>query len=157
MTALRKTSRAAYDAIRANGTLSLARWQVYDLLFFRGPMTGSEVDAALMKTGAARGHRHKRLSELERLGLAARVGERPCAVTGNRAEMWDVTDFVPSSSPPAPPEPPLDNAELMLALHAIFLWWRRGSLSRIASPAACAALDKLLRRLEERAVNGKGV
>jgi hypothetical protein len=155
--AFRKTSRAAYDAIRANGTLSLARWQVYDLLFFRGPMTGSEVDAALMKPGAARGHRHKRLSELERLGLAARVGERPCTVTGNRAELWDVTDFVPASAPPAAPEPALDNAELMLALHALLAVMRTYPVPGGSTPAAQVALGKLIRRLEERAVDGKGV
>lgn len=39
----RDTSREAYNKIKEMGLLSQRRWEVYDILYSHGPMTGGEI------------------------------------------------------------------------------------------------------------------
>lgn len=89
---MRQTSILAYEAIKSSGKLSDMRWRVYDFLYRNGPLTGRELDAAMASPGETRTSYHKRLGELERMGLACIVTERNCHVTGHLAIEWDVTD-----------------------------------------------------------------
>jgi hypothetical protein len=173
MTAYRKTSIEAFTACREMGVLNGMQWRAYEYLYHQGPMTGSELDQALMPEGRARGHYHKRLSELEKLGVAQRVGTRPCKVTGRNADLWDVTDAKPPASAPkvtrlkhhtmkkpAPLAPPtaltaqeVYNGLLVLrpALNAVMF-----DMARRQDPGTAAA-SKLLERLFELAENGEGL
>ncbi len=91
----RTTSRAAYDEIRRTGTLSKQRWLVYRALYHNGPLTSRELDQLMAKPDEAAASYHKRLSELERLGVAGVVGKKTCTITGMKAQLWDVTDSTP--------------------------------------------------------------
>jgi len=94
---IKRTSWEAYKRILESGNLSKMRKAVYRIVGSYGPVTGAEVDFIGSKLVDRRGHLHKRLSELERLGIAKIVGVRVCRVTGNNAEEWDITDYVPDS------------------------------------------------------------
>jgi len=94
---IKRTSKEAFNKIEAGGELSSMRFAAYKIVRYFGPVTGAEVDAISAKTVKRRGHLHKRLSELELLGLVAVVATRTCRVTGHSAEAWDITDLVPSS------------------------------------------------------------
>jgi hypothetical protein len=88
---VRQTSIAAYNQIKADGTLSRMRWKVYDYLFHHGPLTRTEVDMGLKGPGEVNPSYHKRLSELERQGVVTTVGRKTCNITGKECELWDVT------------------------------------------------------------------
>ena len=92
---IKQTSLEAYDAIKANGTLSQMRFRAYSIVRFYGPITGLELN--MKGTGTQRHSLHKRLSELEALGIVEVVGNRRCRVTGRKVEEWDITDEVPAS------------------------------------------------------------
>jgi hypothetical protein len=94
---IKRTSREAFDKIKADGSLSAMRMQAYSVVRFYGPVTSLEVDTIGTVPGNKRPSLHKRLSELERLGLIKVVGQRKCRVSGNQAEEWDITDHVPDS------------------------------------------------------------
>lgn len=89
---VRRTSVESYEAIRASGRLSRMRWRVYDFLYRHGPLTGHELDDRMAVVGETKTSYHKRLSELERLGVVETVGERRCSVTGMTALLWATTD-----------------------------------------------------------------
>lgn len=95
MKAPRRTSLEAFDKIREDGLLSKTRLAVYDLLYFEGPLTGHEVDARLSNGSNRNPCYHQRLSELRDRGVAMEVGERQCSITGHKAIIWDVTEFLP--------------------------------------------------------------
>lgn len=90
---IRQTSIQAYREIEAKGLLSKVRWLVYSHLYTHGPLTGSELNSQMGGVGY-----HKRLSELERLGVATTVGRKTCSVTGMECELWDVTANLPTGS-----------------------------------------------------------
>lgn len=90
---MRQTSIDAYRKIEANQLLSRVRWKVYAHLFGAGPLTGSELNHELGGSGY-----HKRLSELEQLGVVYLAGKRMCNITGMECETWDVTANLPSGS-----------------------------------------------------------
>jgi hypothetical protein len=94
----RQTSHAAYEEIRARGLLSEMRLNVYSYLYRNGPMTAGELAAGMMRSNEPHPSYHRRLHELEKLGVAFRHGERPCRVTGFNAEVWDVNDKLPSGT-----------------------------------------------------------
>jgi len=119
---MRDTSEEAFRAIKSDGLLSKMRQQVYEYLYHCGPATGAEIDRELKMVGGGRGHYHKRLSELERLGVAKRVGTRECKVTGRRAEMWDVTSSLPMKPPPKVRRPNVEH--LRAALDDARRCWR---------------------------------
>jgi hypothetical protein len=90
---MRDTSIEAYEKIREDGTLSRMRWRVYQHLFHHGPLTAREVDHGLSSPGDHAASYHKRLSELEQMGVVATGDERECSITGMRCLTWDVTSL----------------------------------------------------------------
>jgi hypothetical protein len=92
---VKPTSWRCLQQIEAEGLLSEMRLLVYRELIRRGPVTGRELDAALARPGETRTSYHKRLSELERAGLARVALVRPCQVTGREAEAWEAVDALP--------------------------------------------------------------
>lgn len=91
---IRATSSEAYRIIRESGLLSASRMAVYSHLYRCGPLTRNEIDRNLAE-GRPNPTYSRRLAEMERMCVLARVGERVCSVTGFRAETWDVTDRLP--------------------------------------------------------------
>ena len=89
---MRQTSLLAYETIKASGKLSDMRWRVYDFLYKNGPLTGRELDDGMALPNETRTSYHKRLTELECMGLARIVTERNCRITNHQAIEWDVTD-----------------------------------------------------------------
>jgi hypothetical protein len=109
---LRETSLEAYWTIRREGLLPRARFEVYERIAQRGPLTGAEIDEQL-RVGGGRGHGHKRLPELRRLGCIREVETRICRVTGRRAIAWAVTGRLPEE-PQAKPSAPREPEQLTL-------------------------------------------
>lgn len=99
MRAPRRTSLEAFQRIRENGLLSKTRWTVYELLYREGPLTGHEVDARLANGSNRNPCYHQRLSELRDRAVVMEIGERKCSITGHRAIIWDVTEFLPREIP----------------------------------------------------------
>jgi hypothetical protein len=93
----RQTSIDAYRTIVESGRLGESKCAVYRWLFEHGPATRNELDQAL-------GHGNpnptfsRRLTELEALGVVARVGQRRCLVTDYKSDLWDVTDKLPGQT-----------------------------------------------------------
>ena len=102
MTAIRQTSAEAYRRIMESGRLSASKKAVYKYLFEHGPATRNELDQAL-----GEGHPNptfsRRLTELEAMGVVARVGQRRCLVTDFKSDLWDVTDRPPAALARKPP------------------------------------------------------
>lgn len=93
----RQTSIEAYHTIKENGLLSERRWQVYDLVFRHGPLTGNQLiqlarkEYPMLNTGAF----NIRLSELRKMGVVEEIRTVVCPVTGHNVIEWDVTDRLP--------------------------------------------------------------
>lgn len=88
----RQTSKAAYQAIMSNGTLSQRRRDVYDILYKYGPLSASEVCQHL---SLPRDSISPRLSELQRLSIVKEFGTKSCGITGQTVTAWDVTGTLP--------------------------------------------------------------
>lgn len=98
---MRHTSVEAYQKIRNEGLLSKARLEVYCVLYDHGPLTAGEVFVKCQRRNAGhtvvKGSVCARLTELNRQGVVAEVGERTCGLTGHNAILWDVTPDLPRS------------------------------------------------------------
>jgi len=95
---IRKTSRIAYKQIQEQGLLSQRRFEVYEALFYHGPLTANEAREHIG------GHVplnsvSPRMAELKDRGVVVEVGEKICSVTGKKAILWDVTDSLPVEPP----------------------------------------------------------
>jgi hypothetical protein len=97
---VRETSAAAYKALVEDGALGRMQRRVYAVLYDAGPMTANEINRACLQEGEVAPSYHKRLSELERLGVVRRVGIRKCNVSGNDCDAWDVTSSLPTARKP---------------------------------------------------------
>ncbi len=119
----RQTSIDVYHRIKADGLLSRMRWNVYDILFREGPLTGKELDKK-MGTDSA----HKRLSELKVLGVIADSAEkvRECSVSGEMVVEWDVTANLPDkpNTPPKAASPRPSVGDLNKAVEDLRELWR---------------------------------
>lgn len=108
----RQTSIAAYRKLVESGRLARSQRAVYRALYEAGPMTRNELDARLAP-GRPNPPHSRRLVELERMGLVRRVDVRPCTVTGDSADAWDVTALEePRKVPRRVPELPLLRSKL---------------------------------------------
>jgi len=96
----RETSKAAYQAIMSNGTLSQRRRDVYDILYKYGPLSASEV---CQRLSLPRDSISPRLSELQRLSIVKEFGTKTCGITGQTVTAWDVTASLPRGSLKAKP------------------------------------------------------
>lgn len=91
---IRDTSIEAYNTIKANGLLSERRFEVYEALYFFGPMTQTQVSARIKHALA-----HSitpRFAELKHMGVIIEVGEVICETTGMNVILWDVTKNLPT-------------------------------------------------------------
>lgn len=85
---MRATSKAAFDAIKTDGTLGRLQRVFLDALREYGPMTSAEIEE---KTGS-RGI-WKRASELERMGLIMEAGTKTDPVTRKQVTIWQARDW----------------------------------------------------------------
>lgn len=86
---MRKTSKDAWDSLKRGGRLGQRQMGAYEWLFQNGPATGKRGD----KESGMGDTYHKRLSELERMGLVEEVKKDVDPLTGEEATYWDVTDI----------------------------------------------------------------
>ncbi len=90
-------SAQAYETIKANGLLSKRRFEVYDILHRKGPLTAHEiVDIArefYPKTNQT--SFNARLSELEDAGVVDQVGEKVNPISGMRNTLWAANGNLP--------------------------------------------------------------
>ena len=96
MSDARETSLKVYRQIQAEGLLNRRRWQVYSLLFERGPMTQMEAAAEL---GELDHSITPRFSELKRMNAIIETGEGKCKRTGRMAYLWGLTGKLPTALP----------------------------------------------------------
>jgi hypothetical protein len=92
---VRPTSAICLKQIKDEGLLGAMQLRVFEALLDRGPMTGRELDAFL--SSDSRGHAHKRLPELERLGLVRVLPARQCVISGRLSVAWQAVDALPSA------------------------------------------------------------
>ena len=92
---LRKTSLIAWRELQESGLLTGMRELVAKCVYDHGPMTHNELDSRLKGHKEINPSYHKRLSELGRMGVIERVGERACSITGNLCELWDISGRPP--------------------------------------------------------------
>lgn len=88
---IRETSIEAYNQIKANGLLSKRRFQIYDCLYFNGPMTAMEV----FKKLGLRTNQSGRFTEMEKLEVIQDAGTKLDDETGMTVTLWDVTSGLP--------------------------------------------------------------
>ena len=89
------TSRQAFLDILNSGALGASQKKVFETIFEAGAATGRELNDKLKSQSA-----HKRLSELQDMGLIREKGVRPCAVTGHDAVAWEITGSMPRKVTP---------------------------------------------------------
>lgn len=94
---MRRTSIDAYNKIKENGLLSRRRLEVYEVLFYNGPLTSGEAFQLLNKLSPIRNltQSRARFTELCQMGVIYEVRTRVCRVTGMNVIEWDVTDRLP--------------------------------------------------------------
>lgn len=95
------TSAQTYHDILRSGELGDRQRAVLKLLMDKGPLTGSEVNAALDSHSG-----HKRLSELEKMGVIRSGASRICTVTKREAIAWEVTGRMPTAIVKSPDTSP---------------------------------------------------
>lgn len=94
----RQTSTEAFLKIKQSGLLSKRRWQVYEAVYFLGPMTSAEAFNAINRGSPIKSitQSRARFTELRDMGVFSEVGIKICSVTGHRAIEWDVTKNLPT-------------------------------------------------------------
>jgi hypothetical protein len=95
---MRHTSVEAYNTLHTNGFLTGLQAKVYDVLYNNGPLTQGEAWNEFLPDY----QRHSvdpRFAELQKMGVIATVGTRPCRLTGQTCIQWDVTDHAPTEKP----------------------------------------------------------
>jgi len=111
---MRTTSAEAYKAIVESKYITKARRQVVDWLYMKGDCTGEELD------GYAGTSAHKRLSELETMGVVAAMGFKTNTTTGHKAILWGLTGKAPNADQlPGVPvfKRPVPRAKLLLEVN----------------------------------------
>lgn len=78
--------------------LSPARLRVFADLVHHGPSTAGEITKRLSTVRTANPSFHRRLSELEFLGVVERKRRTLCPVSGRSADLWEITGKLPCSS-----------------------------------------------------------
>lgn len=100
----RKTSKEAFEAIKASGLLAKRKLQVYEILFDFGPLTAGEVFRRGIDEGiwnnTVKGGICARLTDLRDANCVEETGERICSVSGRNTILWDVNGKTPIKPPP---------------------------------------------------------
>lgn len=97
---IRETSIQAYNQVCASGILGKMQLKAYEVLSHLPDedfgITGNELDQ-ICSPGKTNASYHKRLSELERMGLAHVIGKRICKISGHEDLVWGSTELVPEN------------------------------------------------------------
>jgi len=99
---VRDTSIKIYNEIKNNGLLSKRRFQVYEVLFDYGPLTGAQVARIVIKKYGSWGYSEtirNRLTELRDWGCVSELDTVVCPISGNSVNLWDVTLKLPKKPP----------------------------------------------------------
>lgn len=95
---IRQTSRDSYNANKE--FLSERRWQIYNVLWNYGPLTGGEVFQFMKKeygeSFVTNSNTVTRLGELRDMGVVSEIGEKTCSISGQNVILWDVTNQIAS-------------------------------------------------------------
>lgn len=83
------SSDAAGESFHRSGRMGTQRRRVLQALRRYGPCTSAELAAAM--SNIDRYGPHRRLAEIERMGLAERAGFRVCKVTKQKCQIWKAT------------------------------------------------------------------
>jgi hypothetical protein len=93
---MRETSIEAFKVIQSSGLVNDSQQKVWKFMREAGKgFTGTELDRAMAHEGEANASYHKRLSELETLGLVVGAEQRECSVTGMMCVEWFAIDAAP--------------------------------------------------------------
>ncbi len=96
------TSQAAYEKMSADGTLSRSRLEIAQFLAYsNGEITAGMIAYELKRN---RNNVATRLSELERLGVAAKGVERTCPISNKQCWTWHLTGKQPLKKMPDSPK-----------------------------------------------------
>ena len=79
------SSYTAAEKLYRSGRMGTQRQRVFATLRKSGPATGAELGLIMSDDRYAA---HRRLAELERMGLAERAGFRKCKVTKQKCQVW---------------------------------------------------------------------
>jgi len=79
------TSYAAGEKFHQSGRMDTQRQRVLQTLRQHGPATGAELGVIMADDRYAA---HRRLAELERMGLVERAGFRKCNITRQKCQVW---------------------------------------------------------------------
>lgn len=101
----RRTSKEAFDEIKASGLLSRLRFSVYEAIWLFGPGTSAEIILAARDARKAGGlpvrdadqltQSRARFTELRERGVIHELPARPCGITGHKAIVWEVSAALP--------------------------------------------------------------
>lgn len=149
---IRTTSIKAYNHIRDEGLLGAKQQKVYACLFWTGPLTGRELNKELSLFDQSSAGYHKRLSELETMGVVREVGKRECNITGREVILWDVTDRIPSDPRRTDPEHPKPSPDGIKKAIAVIRGWKIQARLRGELYSHIDAVGGLLDWLENRVV-----
>jgi hypothetical protein len=113
---MRITSLEAYNTLHTKGFLTGLQAKVYDVLYNNGPLTQGEAWNEYL-VDYQRHSVDPRFAELQKMGVIATIGTRPCRLTGQKCIEWDVTDHIPTEKPVHVPKMKLaDEAPGIIAL-----------------------------------------
>ena len=94
---MRDTSIQTLNEIKASGLLSRRRMEVYEVLFYHGPMTQNETVRYYQRVypGCNAAGWNARFAELERMNAIQEVGRKNDEISGHEVTVWDVTSRLP--------------------------------------------------------------
>ena len=98
MSNVRRTSIMVYNQILNNGLLSEKRMQVYQIIYDKGQLTGSQVAEIFKSKHPSSQHSESirnRITELVKQGAVEIVGTAPCPITKNTVSLFETTDNLP--------------------------------------------------------------
>ena len=133
---IRQTSIQAYKEIVESGRHSQMQQAVYHTLYHYGPLTRTALDDMLKSVGTVNPSFHKRLSELEKMGVVWRPGKVKCPKTGKRVYLWDVTSNMPAAPVKHRPKAVLwqERAKVLKRdiVLPLIIWMRQNNLPQLA-------------------------
>lgn len=126
---VKETSKQAFQQILESGALGDSQKKVFQAIFELGDATGRELNDALKSQSA-----HKRLSELEDMGLIRGIRARVCKVTGNDSTAWEITGSMPRKvTPVVNPTPSKKEFEVAVEkIRGLIAYYKRQNPSWVA-------------------------
>ncbi len=91
------TRDEAFQTIKDNRLLTKRRWQVYETIYLKGPMTASEVHREMEKLepGISNTCIRVRIAELGRMNVVTTTSKRDCTFSGRFSNVWETTENLP--------------------------------------------------------------